>query len=259
MSCRATNDPHTPVTPIPRSRTLPPSLSAGHEPSDDDLTPRAEITEPQLPPSLRDHVPVAMTREAIPLDTPIKALRDDADTMAASPPETVIGQSSLPTSAPLHDSFRKLHIKRTPVNARPRKNSANTRSFASQRRPPNARHLLSSGRSHNLDVQSRADPAHYHAAREKYRSWRQGNAKLHGKSIRESQNRKITDTGAELDRRIDAKMPKHEQSGNVRSRKTSHYLGLFKDEDAPHLRSDGASTRHSSTSIQEEDGHFTGS
>lgn len=55
---------------------------------------------------------------------------------------------------------------------------------------------------------------------------------MEGMSIRQSQNRNVLEDGTEVDHRIDAKMPKPESGVNVRSRKTSHFLGLFKDEDA---------------------------
>ena len=54
---------------------------------------------------------------------------------------------------------------------------------------------------------------------------------MEGLSIAESQNRKPGEDGTEVDKRIDAKMPKPELGANVRSRKTSHYLGLFKNEE----------------------------
>jgi hypothetical protein len=68
------------------------------------------------------------------------------------------------------------------------------------------------------------------AERQQYRSWRQGNAKLSGLSIADSQRRK---SGAErgVDQIIDAQLPKPEPGANKRSRKTSHYLGLFRDQD----------------------------
>ena len=50
-------------------------------------------------------------------------------------------------------------------------------------------------------------------------------------TIAASQNRRGTGESSEVDKRIDAKLPKHELGVNVRSRKTSHYLGLFKDNE----------------------------
>ena len=55
-----------------------------------------------------------------------------------------------------------------------------------------------------------------------------------GKSIAESQGRNLSSEDNDVDRKIDAKMPKIDQGLNVRSRKTSHYLGLFKDHDSEH-------------------------
>ncbi|THW00806.1 SAICAR synthase-like protein [Aureobasidium pullulans] len=72
------------------------------------------------------------------------------------------------------------------------------------------------------------------AQRSSYRAWRQGQGRMAGKSIAESQGRNLNSEDNDVDRKIDAKMPKIEQSINVRSRKTSHYLGLFKDQDSEH-------------------------
>lgn len=72
------------------------------------------------------------------------------------------------------------------------------------------------------------------AHRSSYRAWRQGQGRMAGKSIAESQGRNLGLGDSDVDRKIDAKMPKIEQGLNVRSRKTSHYLGLFKDHDSEH-------------------------
>jgi len=72
------------------------------------------------------------------------------------------------------------------------------------------------------------------AHRTSYRAWRQGQGRMAGKSIAESQGRNLNSEDNDVDRKIDAKMPKIDQGLNVRSRKTSHYLGLFKDHDSEH-------------------------
>jgi len=55
---------------------------------------------------------------------------------------------------------------------------------------------------------------------------------MHGKTIAESQRlARETQDVPDVERKIDAKMPKPEQGQNVRSRKTSHYLGLFKENE----------------------------
>jgi inositol-hexakisphosphate kinase len=72
------------------------------------------------------------------------------------------------------------------------------------------------------------------AHRSSYRAWRQGQGRMAGKSIAESQGRNLNPEDNDVDRKIDAKMPKIDQGLNVRSRKTSHYLGLFKDHDSEH-------------------------
>ena len=55
-----------------------------------------------------------------------------------------------------------------------------------------------------------------------------------GKSIAESQGMTHPVEESAVDRKIDAKMHKVEHGANVRSRKTSHFLGLFKDQDSEH-------------------------
>ncbi|KAI4718548.1 SAICAR synthase-like protein [Aureobasidium sp. EXF-10727] len=72
------------------------------------------------------------------------------------------------------------------------------------------------------------------AHRSSYRAWRQGQGRMAGKSIAESQGRNLNSDDNDVDRKIDAKMLKIDQGLNVRSRKTSHYLGLFKDHDSEH-------------------------
>jgi len=72
--------------------------------------------------------------------------------------------------------------------------------------------------------------------RQQYRCWRQGKAKLSGMTIAQSQRRQ---SRAELgvDQVIDARMPKAETSmANARSRKASHYLGLFRENEAEERR-----------------------
>ena len=77
------------------------------------------------------------------------------------------------------------------------------------------------------------------AERQQYRSWREGKAKINGMSIADSQRRK-TRLELGVDKIIDAQLPKPEPSvTNVRSRKTSHYLGLFKDHQAEERSHDG--------------------
>lgn len=92
----------------------------------------------------------------------------------------------------------------------------------------------------NSDPQLRnLDDVQSSVERSQYRSWREGKGKMSGKTIAESQGRKNSaEAATDVDRKIDAKLPKHEQGVNVRSRKTSHYLGLFKDDEAEKKRAD---------------------
>lgn len=76
-----------------------------------------------------------------------------------------------------------------------------------------------------------AEPVEDSAERQQYRSWRAGKAKLEGMTIAQSQRRQ---SKAELgeDEVIDAQLPTPEAPAiNVRSRKASHYLGLFKENE----------------------------
>ena len=69
------------------------------------------------------------------------------------------------------------------------------------------------------------------AERQQYRSWRSGKAKLAGMTIAQSQRRQ---SRAELgeDQIVDAQLPPPDLPAvNVRSRKASHYLGLFKENE----------------------------
>jgi len=73
------------------------------------------------------------------------------------------------------------------------------------------------------------------AERQQYRSWRTGKAKLEGLTIAQSQRRQSrAEVG--VDKVIDAQLPQPEPPVNVRSRKASHYLGLFKENDATSRR-----------------------
>ncbi|KAK7534621.1 hypothetical protein IWX49DRAFT_581751 [Phyllosticta citricarpa] len=64
--------------------------------------------------------------------------------------------------------------------------------------------------------------------RVRYRSWREGNSALSmsaHQSVKEG-------SGTRVDKKIEATLPKAEPSAAARSRKASHYLGLFKENDA---------------------------
>ncbi|KAK4543574.1 hypothetical protein LTR36_005469 [Oleoguttula mirabilis] len=71
--------------------------------------------------------------------------------------------------------------------------------------------------------------------RQQYRSWRQGEAKLEGMSIAQSQRKQsVAEIGVE--KVVDARMPRAGQVSNARSRKASHYLGLFRENEADEKR-----------------------
>ncbi|KAF2771447.1 SAICAR synthase-like protein [Teratosphaeria nubilosa] len=68
--------------------------------------------------------------------------------------------------------------------------------------------------------------------REQYRSWRAGKAKLEGMTIAQSQRRQ-SKVEMGIDNVIDARLPLADAAAmNVRSRKASHYLGLFRENEA---------------------------
>ncbi|KAL1311823.1 hypothetical protein AAFC00_001899 [Neodothiora populina] len=99
---------------------------------------------------------------------------------------------------------------------------------------------------HLDDVQSSAE-------RQSYRSWREGNAKMNGKTIAESQ--RLQNETEDVERKIDAKLPKAEQGQNVRSRKTSHYLGLFKENEQEVKKAEEkARDRHSTQLLSVDEG-----
>ncbi|KAF2842195.1 SAICAR synthase-like protein [Patellaria atrata CBS 101060] len=64
----------------------------------------------------------------------------------------------------------------------------------------------------------------------RYRSWREGRAYPVGGSSTLLPKVQLRDDSG-IEKKIDAKLPKVEQPSQVRSRKTSHYLGLFKEND----------------------------
>ena len=90
----------------------------------------------------------------------------------------------------------------------------------------------------NGSLETAEDVSELSTERQQYRSWRQGKAKLSGMSIAESQ-RKQSRAEHGVDKIIDAQMPRPEPaSTNVRSRKTSHLLGLFKGHEVEERRQD---------------------
>ncbi|KAK5121837.1 hypothetical protein LTR85_004712 [Meristemomyces frigidus] len=72
--------------------------------------------------------------------------------------------------------------------------------------------------------------------RQQYRSWRQGEAKLQGLTIAQSQRKQsLAEIG--VDKVVDARIPpRPSQVSNARSRKASHYLGLFRENEADEKR-----------------------
>ncbi|KAK3678133.1 inositol polyphosphate kinase kcs1 [Recurvomyces mirabilis] len=104
------------------------------------------------------------------------------------------------------------------------------------------------------NTKTRVSPEEFErsAEREQYRSWRQGKAKMSGMTIAQSQRRQ---SRAEIgvDRVVDARMPPVETPpANLRSRKGSHYLGLFRENEAEEKRqSDKQRAKHIGRSASE--------
>lgn len=65
----------------------------------------------------------------------------------------------------------------------------------------------------------------------KYRSWREGRPAISGSGLAGAHRSKSGD-GLRVDKKIEATLPKTEQPTAPRSRKASHYLRLFKENDA---------------------------
>jgi inositol-hexakisphosphate kinase len=91
-------------------------------------------------------------------------------------------------------------------------------------RPPSSPsdHELQQGARPLLDTLRESE------ARSRYRSWRKGNAEF---PIGNGTARRLRD-GSHVDKKIEATLPKTDQPVAVRSRKASHYLGVFKENDA---------------------------
>ena len=104
-----------------------------------------------------------------------------------------------------------------------------------------------------LNPGSTSEDIQQSAERSRYRSWRQGNAKMEGLSIAESQSKRADQEQKEVDKRIDAKMPKPELGQNARSRKTSHYLGLFKDDEVEARHIDHVLSGPPTTTVRDND------
>lgn len=77
--------------------------------------------------------------------------------------------------------------------------------------------------------QEGAETSAQKAERELYRSWREGKAKMNGMTIAQSQRKPSKLPHFEVEKVIAAQLPQPEPLANARSRKASHYLGLFKE------------------------------
>ncbi|TKX22597.1 Inositol hexakisphosphate kinase-like protein [Elsinoe australis] len=247
MSCRAPDDTSPTVKPLARSRTVPYTTPVpGTAERNADV--RGSVRSVTFAPTHEDDEPRPVTASRTGLDfgrrSPFLKEQDD---MATMPTETIAEVHLLPSHAsaalpfPLQaaDLFQKLPIRPAPAQSHifhTRKSSMDDRETSPRQiaTPPPSRNGLRPQTSSHLAIHSSPEDILNNPARSRYRSWRQGNAKLDGMTIRESQSRTVLEDGTELDQRIDAKMPKPELGTNVRSRKTSHYLGIFKDEDNLH-------------------------
>ncbi|PNS14703.1 hypothetical protein CAC42_1725 [Sphaceloma murrayae] len=276
MSCRAPDDSSPTVKPLARSRTLPYTTSVpGTAERNADIRALARTVTFADCRDEKHAEPVNSSRTPASTGRRISVVKEQ-DNMATSPAETIAERPLLPSPVsaalpfPLQsaDLFQKMPIRQAPARSHifhSRNTSMDDREPSPQKAatPPSSRALLRSSAATHIDIDSSPEDIQNNPARSRYRSWRQGNAKLDGMTIRESQNRAVLEDGTEVDQRIDAKMPKPELGTNVRSRKTSHYLGIFKDEDAPHrVRPDeplrrpstsGSSTHSRGESFSDED------
>jgi inositol-hexakisphosphate 5-kinase len=123
---------------------------------------------------------------------------------------------ALPLAAYLHEQTEKFSVESTPTQTTSQKGSPET-----PKQKPTSPPLSS-------DLERSVE-------REQYRSWREGKAKLNGMTIAQSQ-RSQSRVEMGIDKVIDARMPADAPAANVRSRKTSHYLGLFKENEADEKR-----------------------
>lgn len=83
-----------------------------------------------------------------------------------------------------------------------------------------------------LPVPASIDPSS--EERLKYRSWREGRPHLTGHAMPDAAAQQKTSDAqhAYIDKTIEATLPRADQSSLARSRKTTHTLGIFKEEDA---------------------------
>jgi inositol-hexakisphosphate kinase len=76
-------------------------------------------------------------------------------------------------------------------------------------------------------------PAEGEGPRAKYRSWREGYSSLRASVSSDSRRSRSGDNLAHIDKKIQANLPKDAPAVTARSRKSSQYLGLFKEKDSP--------------------------
>ncbi|WPH04667.1 SAICAR synthase-like protein [Acrodontium crateriforme] len=164
-----------------------------------DLPPSFYQHQPFFP----QHTPIRSTRSALPINWHRRSLYD-------------LQELKLPESP---SPIREIYHGGTPTAmTEPKQDSNPATPIATPSKPYDSHDFASS------------------AERQQYRSWRQGKAKMSGMTIAESQ-RWQNKPDPSVDKFIDAQLPKADlQSTTARSRKASHYMGLFRENEAEESR-----------------------
>lgn len=89
----------------------------------------------------------------------------------------------------------------------------------------------------------------------KYRSWRQGQPMFTGKTMANPEAAEDDEAQDIVDKKIEATLPRPEQKTNARSRKTSHYLGLFLGHQDDQANQDLHQAREVNRSIRLQNTH----
>lgn len=229
-----------------RSKTAPLSLDVLWTPS---------VDQPQL--SERDSIFATTYTADSPIQSPIRSSSNDlaqekrmgehCATAGASPIRKLIEPpllkhhvSPLPSSSHPLEKVRSTSDLPTPVSA-PIEHQRPSTPLRKHESPIEETDTITPYRIHPpfmspVDTPDRPSTPHHHEfsssdlaklqdsdERLRYRSWREGNATLPEPATKL--------TLARMEKKIEAQLPKAEQTQGARSRKTSHYLGLFKGND----------------------------
>lgn len=232
--------PSSPVTPNIRSKASRSAegrsvddFQTKHPPSDDKGKRDPEMAVSPLRSNPMDfHHSPALRRDFAPSPLP-----RHHTTSTTSPPHNTYSPRPSRTSLPSHYHRRSLYDLHD-FGSLPFANLLQTVSLQDPSLPdtPLRRDHSPATPSPGLEVVDYVQDLDTSAERQQYRSWRKGQAKIDGMTIKESQ-RKASKGDISMDRVIDAQMPPQpEAATNTRSRKASHYLGLFRENEAEERR-----------------------